>query len=179
MCPDCEVMRTCRSKLCGTCNRCVQRFDHHCPWINNCVGIKNHNPYMVFIYSLLLVLIFIIISCIVMLSADCRPDDSAVDAKEACPLIEFCVGCRNLPFRYIMLLVTLLISLFFGGPASALVYIHTRNYLAGKTTNERFARAQRTSSVTSADSGRTGSDMSLLGTSKRTGNENCLHMCME
>jgi hypothetical protein len=36
----------------------VDRFDHHCPWINNCVGINNHNTfisYVAFQYILLLV----------------------------------------------------------------------------------------------------------------------------
>jgi len=150
MCPDCEVLRTSRSKHCATCNRCVERFDHHCPWINNCVGVYNHNPYMVFISSLLIVLILIFTSSILMLSNDCKPDSDPDLAKEQCPLIEFCFGCRNLYFRYIMLLVTLVISLLFGVPASALVYIHVRNYSAGKTTNERLSRK----------AGRTGSDAS-------------------
>lgn len=160
MCPDCEVMRTQRSKHCATCNRCVERFDHHCPWINNCVGIHNHNPYLVFILSLILILLLIIISSIVMLSNDCRPDEDPLQAKVNCPLIEFCVGCRNLPLRYIMLTVTVLICMFFGGPAGILVYIHVKNYLAGKTTNERFARAQRAGSM-STDSNRTESQTSI------------------
>jgi palmitoyltransferase len=38
LCPDCETVRTDRSRHCSICNKCVERFDHHCPWINNCVG---------------------------------------------------------------------------------------------------------------------------------------------
>ncbi len=40
LCPECEVIKPPRSRHCNICNKCVDRFDHHCPWINNCVGIK-------------------------------------------------------------------------------------------------------------------------------------------
>lgn len=71
MCPDCEVLRTPRSKHCAICNRCVDRFDHHCPWINNCVGIRNHNSFLVFIVTLLVILLLIISSSITTLADEC------------------------------------------------------------------------------------------------------------
>ena len=40
LCPTCEVICTSESRHCYICNKCVERFDHHCQWINNCVGIK-------------------------------------------------------------------------------------------------------------------------------------------
>ena len=56
LCADCEVVRTDRSRHCSICNRCVERFDHHCPWINNCVGLDNHGVFMCFLTSMLLLL---------------------------------------------------------------------------------------------------------------------------
>lgn len=50
LCADCEVVRTDRSRHCSICNKCVERFDHHCPWVNNCVGLDNHGVFMCFLF---------------------------------------------------------------------------------------------------------------------------------
>lgn len=49
LCPECEVIRTGRSRHCILCQKCVDRYDHHCPWINNCIGVNNHNVFMAYL----------------------------------------------------------------------------------------------------------------------------------
>lgn len=46
LCPECHTIRTPRSRHCIICHRCVDRYDHHCPWVNNCVGLRNHNLFL-------------------------------------------------------------------------------------------------------------------------------------
>ncbi|ORC85991.1 putative Zinc finger DHHC domain containing transmembrane protein [Trypanosoma theileri] len=49
MCVTCHVPRPSRSKHCRLCDRCVRRFDHHCPWINNDVAEGTHRWFLLFL----------------------------------------------------------------------------------------------------------------------------------
>nr|XP_060642467.1 palmitoyltransferase ZDHHC4 [Anolis sagrei ordinatus] len=51
-CITCKVKKPARSKHCGVCNGCVHRFDHHCIWVNNCVGAFNIKYFLAYVLTL-------------------------------------------------------------------------------------------------------------------------------
>ena len=32
------------------CNKCVKGFDHHCPWLNNCIGDESYPSFLALIF---------------------------------------------------------------------------------------------------------------------------------
>jgi len=50
-CTSCQGYKAPRAHHCRKCARCVMKMDHHCPWINNCVGHFNHGHFTAFLGS--------------------------------------------------------------------------------------------------------------------------------
>ncbi|XP_014670773.1 PREDICTED: palmitoyltransferase ZDHHC17-like [Priapulus caudatus] len=52
-CTTCIVKKPVRSKHCSSCNKCIAKFDHHCPWVGNCVGALNHKYFMGYLFFMM------------------------------------------------------------------------------------------------------------------------------
>ena len=48
-CNTCRFLRPPRTHHCRMCDICVIRFDHHCVWLNTCIGAKNLRWFLSFV----------------------------------------------------------------------------------------------------------------------------------
>merc|ERR1719262_1239483 len=49
-CKWCTKYKPDRCHHCRVCRTCVLRMDHHCPWIYNCVGFRNHKYFFLLLF---------------------------------------------------------------------------------------------------------------------------------
>ncbi|KAK7479774.1 hypothetical protein BaRGS_00028954, partial [Batillaria attramentaria] len=73
-CSTCLIRRPLRSKHCAICNRCVAKFDHHCPWVDNCVGAYNHKYFLGFLLFLSGMLSWCLYGCVLFWRTECPFD---------------------------------------------------------------------------------------------------------
>lgn len=126
VCISCHCRHTNRSKHCVACGRCVERFDHHCQWIGNCVGAKNIGIFYCFLWITEMNLMVSVYMNVVNIW-----------------------GKNELEvwFLLISICVIVLTGLFFIG-LGKLILTQTFNLLYGKTTNERFSRSSKSGKET-------------------------------
>ena len=131
LCPDCEVIRTPRSRHCGICDQCVERYDHHCPWLNTCVGVGNHRPFIFFIFFLMVTLGHVLgMTTYSWINID---SDAKSDFPYLIPNLD-----RKISESVSLMIITF--TLFFTFAITSLFVTQLKNFMSNRTTNERFSR---------------------------------------
>ncbi|XP_065199284.1 palmitoyltransferase ZDHHC9-like [Sycon ciliatum] len=121
-CFTCKIFRPPRASHCSICDACVDQFDHHCPWVGNCVGRRNYRYFYGFLATLSLYCIYVLAFGILHLVLLSKEYDSFSAVSRKAPLT----------------LVIVIIAFFAMWSVIGMCGYHTMLVGNAKTTNEEI-----------------------------------------
>jgi len=97
-CKWCNQFKPDRCHHCRVCRSCILRMDHHCPWIANCVGFRNHKFFLLLVF-------YAMVNCLLIFATMMETFRKTVE-EEMTPLHRFgIVYCMTLAALMSLLLV--------------------------------------------------------------------------
>lgn len=126
-CHKCNGPKPRRCHHCKVCRRCVLKMDHHCPFVNNCVGLRNHRFFILFLLEL-------VMACSILV---------------VCLLPQLLVSLRGGPHQTlanrIHVITTFAIALICDSMLAPFFYFHMQLVIVNETTLENMkSRSERT-----------------------------------
>uniref|UniRef100_A0A8C8SPE0 Palmitoyltransferase n=1 Tax=Pelusios castaneus TaxID=367368 RepID=A0A8C8SPE0_9SAUR len=122
-CTSCLVKKPLRSMHCIACNSCIAKFDQHCLWTGQCIGVGNHYYFILFLLFLTLVGAWMVYGTLLYWSEHCATtyqQDGAwtyfTQIMSCCPwvLYIFTLVCFHTSWASLMLIIQLYQIAFLG-----------------------------------------------------------------
>eukprot|EP00043_Microstomoeca_roanoka_P019436 m.218702 g.218702 ORF g.218702 m.218702 type:complete len:338 (-) comp16994_c3_seq6:80-1093(-) len=136
-CKKCQSVKPARAHHCRVCGRCVLKMDHHCPWVHNCIGFRNHRYFFLFMAFLWVGCVYVAWVCselfFLRYNYSHKPHSLSLEDKiRAHRLLQQGYLGSIMTFSFIM---TVAVSIALGGLLAWHIYLVS----AGMTTIEFYA----------------------------------------
>ena len=112
ICKYCNEVKPLRTHHCSICDICVLKMDHHCPWINNCIGQNNQRYFLLFLFHSFCYTFFIMILTLPILLFDKKFKDNFTSEVS---ISKNNINITEIKYISILSIVSLIIEIFFSG----------------------------------------------------------------
>jgi palmitoyltransferase ZDHHC9/14/18 len=137
-CGTCSIMRPLRSSHCFDCDNCVERNDHHCPWIGNCVGKRNYVYFYFFVVTFTILLLYIEGFCIAHIAKylhdEIKKNDKLPNREKRDHIVAFSM-CELIMSFYLIIYGIVCLAFVLG-----LLFYHTKIVCTNITTKEMLKK---------------------------------------
>ncbi|CAF1216676.1 unnamed protein product [Rotaria magnacalcarata] len=151
-CRTCKMFRPPRCSHCSICERCIDTFDHHCPWLNNCVGRRNYRYFFQFLFLLCIHMVLLFTFCLYYVLHE-RHHEGVTNNFIVMPSNSHLLKRQNdysssmylnrtsfvgfSDYRFIICIILLLLLGLMAIPIGGLTGFHIYLISQGRTTNEQ------------------------------------------